>query len=602
MSAAIAIAVVVAIAVATSVAIAIAAFCVLGRQTQVFSAPRMSALLRKCPSATGFSPHPLLLSATLQTVWAALPAAPSVVFARTLLAAHDGGLLCVDVASPRVSQVSPTVKHQVSPIVSQVSPIVSPIVKHQVSPIVSQVSPIVSQVSPIVSQVSPIVSQVSPIVTPSVSPIVKAVVVVLTGLTGGSHAAYIQDLASRCLAHSHVCAVVTHRGCHSAPLTTPRLYSAGCTRDLRTALAHIKAVYPTRIVVGVGFSLGSNILLNHVGAPEFNTHYGNGFDACVSLGNPYDLMGAIRALNRSLIGRYVYSPIMSRSLMKVFNRHEKVFKSESAVEVDAKEELCSFEDTQEIKLASDIMQDTREIKLASDIMQDTREIKLASDISQDTQEIKLASDIMQDTREIKLVSDLMQDTREIKLASDISKDTQEIKLASDYILTDEQKNEKNQTSAKKPKVVQINQQRIELDFNKIRKVNNIEDFDTHITAPIFGYNTAHEYYRLSSCVLRIPTITIPTLCITALDDPISVEECLPWNEILQNKNIALICTRNGGHLGWFTSSKSNRWIDYLDWKTWVPTRWASLIIVEFVDAIYEVQYLLIKTLTSVNEK
>lgn len=48
------------------------------------------------------------------------------------------------------------------------------------------------------------------------------------------------------------------------PLTTQQLYSAGHTDDFRQALAYITYLYPTAPLLGLGFSLGANVLTRYV--------------------------------------------------------------------------------------------------------------------------------------------------------------------------------------------------------------------------------------------------------------------------------------------------------------------------------------------------
>lgn len=52
------------------------------------------------------------------------------------------------------------------------------------------------------------------------------------------------------------------RGCANSEIKTPQMYSGGYTDDLRVVLAHIqKRLAPNTPLVGIGFSLGSNILV-----------------------------------------------------------------------------------------------------------------------------------------------------------------------------------------------------------------------------------------------------------------------------------------------------------------------------------------------------
>ena len=48
------------------------------------------------------------------------------------------------------------------------------------------------------------------------------------------------------------------------PLTSPQLYSAGHTDDIRTALLYISSRYPDAPLLGIGFSLGANVLTRYL--------------------------------------------------------------------------------------------------------------------------------------------------------------------------------------------------------------------------------------------------------------------------------------------------------------------------------------------------
>lgn len=48
------------------------------------------------------------------------------------------------------------------------------------------------------------------------------------------------------------------------PLTSPRLYSGGTTDDIRVALMYISATYPKAPLLGIGFSLGANVLTRYL--------------------------------------------------------------------------------------------------------------------------------------------------------------------------------------------------------------------------------------------------------------------------------------------------------------------------------------------------
>ncbi len=49
------------------------------------------------------------------------------------------------------------------------------------------------------------------------------------------------------------------------PITSPLLYSAGHTDDTRQALRYIAYLYPDAPILGIGFSLGANVLTRYLG-------------------------------------------------------------------------------------------------------------------------------------------------------------------------------------------------------------------------------------------------------------------------------------------------------------------------------------------------
>ena len=87
--------------------------------------------------------------------------------------------------------------------------------------------------------------------------------------------------------------------------------------------------------------------------------------------------------------------------------------------------------------------------------------------------------------------------------------------------------------------------KINIDF--ILNTNQIKDFDDFVTAKLFGFSGADDYYRNVSCVHEMKNINIPLLCISAKDDQICFKEAIPYDDIKSNKNIALLLTSHGTH-------------------------------------------------------
>ena len=104
----------------------------------------------------------------------------------------------------------------------------------------------------------------------------------------GSYESYVRAILSRACAPveegglGYRAAVINFRGCVSPsigfpflipnvglgagiPLTSQLFYSAGHTDDTRQALRYITHRYPNALLLGLGFSLGSNVLTRYLG-------------------------------------------------------------------------------------------------------------------------------------------------------------------------------------------------------------------------------------------------------------------------------------------------------------------------------------------------
>ncbi|CAG8765068.1 1445_t:CDS:2, partial [Ambispora leptoticha] len=88
-------------------------------------------------------------------------------------------------------------------------------------------------------------------------------IVVLHGLTGGSHESYIRCVLEVLTKppHNYRAVVFNNRGCAKSQLLSPQLYCAAYTDDLRIALEYIQKCIPKAKLFAIGFSLGANILL-----------------------------------------------------------------------------------------------------------------------------------------------------------------------------------------------------------------------------------------------------------------------------------------------------------------------------------------------------
>lgn len=86
-------------------------------------------------------------------------------------------------------------------------------------------------------------------------------------------------------------------------------------------------------------------------------------------------------------------------------------------------------------------------------------------------------------------------------------------------------------------------------LERLRDVRTVRQFDEYFTAPHFGFAGADDYYHKVSALRVIDRIRIPTLIITAEDDPFVPAAPFRDPKLTANPNIRLIVTKHGGHCG-----------------------------------------------------
>ncbi|MBA3889386.1 MAG: hydrolase [Gemmatimonadaceae bacterium] len=112
-----------------------------------------------------------------------------------------------------------------------------------------------------------------------------------------------------------------------------------------------------------------------------------------------------------------------------------------------------------------------------------------------------------------------------------------------------------------------------LDAAALDRVETLWDFDDVVTAPVHGFESAQDYYDRSSSIRFLQGIRVPTLLLSAEDDPF-----LPREVLAEVREIAravpaleLEFVKRGGHVG-FTSG----------WKPWKPLNYGEWRMMEFL--------------------
>lgn len=109
-------------------------------------------------------------------------------------------------------------------------------------------------------------------------------------------------------------------------------------------------------------------------------------------------------------------------------------------------------------------------------------------------------------------------------------------------------------------------------FRRIGEASSLRAFDDVVTAPLHGFADANDYYAKSSALGWIGRVTVPTLLLSARDDPFLPAEVLDEVAEIARTNPALQMefVARGGHVGFV----GGRW-------PWRPTYYAEPRVAEF---------------------
>lgn len=95
----------------------------------------------------------------------------------------------------------------------------------------------------------------------------------------------------------------------------------------------------------------------------------------------------------------------------------------------------------------------------------------------------------------------------------------------------------------------------------LKNVRTMYDFDDYYTAPMFGFGTADNYYKTQSSNQYLERIRVPTLVITAKNDPLIPFHVYDHPAFEENPYLRLIATEHGGHLGFVARRQPRFWLD-----------------------------------------
>ena len=111
------------------------------------------------------------------------------------------------------------------------------------------------------------------------------------------------------------------------------------------------------------------------------------------------------------------------------------------------------------------------------------------------------------------------------------------------------------------------------DLRRLDGVRTVREFDERFTAPHHGFRDAGDYYHRASSLRVIDRVQVPTLILSAEDDPFVPPSQFEDPVISANPHVELQLTRHGGHCGFYSPA-----------STGFDGYWAERRIVDFTRA------------------
>ena len=103
---------------------------------------------------------------------------------------------------------------------------------------------------------------------------------------------------------------------------------------------------------------------------------------------------------------------------------------------------------------------------------------------------------------------------------------------------------------------------------RLRAARSLWEFDDIVTAPVHGFAGATDYYSRSSSIGFLPGVRLPTLLLSAVDDPFLPPDVLDQVREIAMTNAALEVefVEHGGHVGFISGVVPWRPFYYAEWR------------------------------------
>ncbi|XP_044213089.1 monoacylglycerol lipase ABHD2-like [Thunnus albacares] len=143
--------------------------------------------------------------------------------------------------------------------------------------------------------------------------------VICPGIGNHSEKNYIRTFVDHSQRQGYRCAVLNHLGAlPDMELTSPRMFTYGCTWEFSAMVSYIKRAFPDTMLVVVGFSLGGNIVCKFLGENRSNQ---DRVLCCVSVCQGYSALRAQETFLQWDQCRRLYNFVLADNMKKLIVSH-----------------------------------------------------------------------------------------------------------------------------------------------------------------------------------------------------------------------------------------------------------------------------------------
>ncbi|KAG7276875.1 hypothetical protein CRUP_008012 [Coryphaenoides rupestris] len=161
--------------------------------------------------------------------------------------------------------------------------------------------------------------------------------VICPGIGNHSEKHYIRTFVDYSQREGYRCAVLNHLGAlPNIELTSPRMFTYGCTWEFSAMVGYIKKAYPQTQLIMVGFSLGGNIVCKFLGENRINQER---VLCSVSVCQGYSALRAQETFLQWDQCRRFYNFLMADNMKKIILSHRK-FHGHSSLKEYYEKESC----------------------------------------------------------------------------------------------------------------------------------------------------------------------------------------------------------------------------------------------------------------------